>query len=215
MVRMMPICVKSNHWSSVRTILPAHLWRSARSLAYTWQADPLATPIRVFNVNIPFSTAVLDTTSAQQMSGAAAIRMAAGHAIAFESTNNCSLAYDSSTNTLRWNQGTLSYPVGKGITVGWMNVFTSNATLANWLSGNLIFLAGGGSPYTITLPAASTVAAGTGFTFTVLGSAPVTIATDRKRHDRQRPDHAASERSLSHHLGRAVNLARPVPHQLG
>ena len=33
------------------------------------------------------------------------------------------------------------------------------------------------SPYTITLPAASSVAAGTGFTFSVLGSATVTIAT--------------------------------------
>jgi hypothetical protein len=129
----------------------------------------------VFNVNIPFSTAALDTTGAQQMSGAAAIRMAAGHSIAFESTNNYSLAYDSNTSTLRWHQGTLSYAVGKGISVGWMNVFTSNATLANWLSGNLIFLAGSTSPYTITLPAASTVAAGTGFTFTVIGSAPVTI----------------------------------------
>ena len=34
---------------------------------------------RVFNINIPFSTSVLDTTNAQQMAGAAAIRMAAGH----------------------------------------------------------------------------------------------------------------------------------------
>jgi hypothetical protein len=32
---------------------------------------------------VPFSTSVLDTTGAQQMAGAAAIRMAAGHAIAF------------------------------------------------------------------------------------------------------------------------------------
>jgi Pectate lyase superfamily protein len=130
----------------------------------------------VFNVNIPFSKAALDTTGAQQMAGAAAIRLAAGHSIAFEPTNSCSLAYDSTTNTLRWNQGVLSYAVGKGITVGWMNVFTANATLPNWLSGNLIFLAGSASPYTITLPAATTVAAGTGFTFSVLGSAVVTIA---------------------------------------
>jgi hypothetical protein len=131
---------------------------------------------RVFNVNIPFSISVLDTTSAEQMPGAAAIRMAAGQAIAFEATNTCRLSYDNSTNTLRWNQGTLSFPIGKGITVGWMNVFTANATLESWLSGNLIFLVGGGSPYTITLPPASAVAAGTGFTFTVLGTAPVTIA---------------------------------------
>ena len=69
---------------------------------------------RVFNVNIPFSISVLDTTSAEQMPGAAAIRMAAGQAIAFEATNTCRLSYDSSTNTLRWNQGSivLSYREG-------------------------------------------------------------------------------------------------------
>ena len=131
---------------------------------------------RVFNINIPFSTSVLDTTNAQQMAGAAAIRMAAGHAIAFEPTNSNRLAYDAATNTLRWYQGTLSFPVGKGITVGWFNVYASNATLPNYLAGNIIFLVGS-TPFTITLPAASGVAAGTGFTFSVLGSANVTIAT--------------------------------------
>ncbi len=131
---------------------------------------------QVFSVGIPFSTSVLDTTNAQQMSGAAAIRLAAGHAIAFEPTNSNRLAYDSATNTLRWNQGTLSYPVGKGIAVGWQNVYGSNATLPNYLAGNIVFLVGGGSPYTITLPPATSVAAGTGFTFSVLGSANVTIA---------------------------------------
>ena len=132
---------------------------------------------RVFGVNVPFSTAVLDTTNAQQLPGAAAIRMAAGHAIAFEPSATCRLSYDSATNTLRWNQGTQSYAVGKGITVGWLNVYSSNATLANYVSGNMILLVGSGSPYTITLPAASSVAAGTGFTFSVLGTAAVTIAT--------------------------------------
>ena len=131
---------------------------------------------RVFNVCVPFSTAVLDTTSAQQMAGAAAIRLAAGHSIAFEGTNSCRLAYDSGTNTLRWNQGGLSYVVGKGLTVGWLNSYSSNATLASNLSGNIIFLVGSSAPYTVTLPAASTVAAGTGFTFSALGSASVSIA---------------------------------------
>jgi hypothetical protein len=132
---------------------------------------------RVLTVNIPFSTSILDTTNAQQLTGAAAIRMAAGHAIAFEPTNSCRLAYDITTNTLRWYQGTLSFPVGKGISVGWFNVYASSATLPNYVSGNMIFLVGSGSPYTITLPAAASVAAGTGFTFTVLGSAAVTIGT--------------------------------------
>jgi hypothetical protein len=132
---------------------------------------------RVFGINVPFSIAVLDTTSAQQLPGAAAIRMAAGHAIAFEPTATCRLSYDSATNTLRWNQGTLSYVVGKGIAVGWQNVCSGNTTLANYLAGNIVFLVGNASPYTITLPAASTVPAGTGFTLSVLGTAAVTIAT--------------------------------------
>jgi hypothetical protein len=132
---------------------------------------------KVFNVNVPFSTSVLDTSYAQQMAGAAAIRMAAGHAIAFEPTNSYRLAYDSTTNTLRWNQGSLSYAVGKGISVGWQTTYASSATLPNYMSGNIIFLVGNSSPYTITLPAANTVAAGTGYTFSVLGSANVTIAT--------------------------------------
>lgn len=130
---------------------------------------------RVFNVGIPFSTAVLDTTGSQQLAGAAAIRMAAGHSIAFEPTASCTLSYDSASGTLRWNQGTLSYPVGKGLSVGWANVCTSNTTLPSYLAGNIVFLLGS-SAYTITLPPASSTPPGTGFTFSALGSGTVTIA---------------------------------------
>jgi hypothetical protein len=100
--------------------------------------------------------------------------MAAGQAIAFEGTNSDRLLFDKTTNTLRWCQGTLSYVVGKGITVGWMNGYSSAATLPNYLSGNIIFLTGSGG-FSITLPRASTVAAGTGYTFTVTASGPVGI----------------------------------------
>ena len=131
---------------------------------------------RVFNIGIPFSIAVLDTTQSQQMLGAAAIRMAAGHAIAFEPTNCYRLAYDSTTSTLRWYQGSLSYPVGKGISVGWQNVCSANTTLPNYQAGNMVFLVGNSSPYVVTLPAASTVAAGTGFSFSNIGSASAAIA---------------------------------------
>ena len=130
----------------------------------------------VLGVNIPFSTSVLDTTAATQMSGAAAIRMAAGHIIAFEPTVTYRLGFDSSANVLRWYQGTLSYIVGKGISVGFQNVCTSSTTLPSYDAGNIVFLAGSG-PYTITLPAAATVAAGTGFTFSTLGAGTVTIKT--------------------------------------
>ncbi len=130
---------------------------------------------KVFNIGIPFATAVLDTTASQQLSGAAAIRMAAGHAIAFEPTASNKLAFDSATGTLRWYQGVLSYAVGKGLSVGWQNVVSANITLNAYLAGNIIFLVGS-SVYTVTLPAANTVAAGTGFTFSALGSGTVSIA---------------------------------------
>ncbi len=128
----------------------------------------------VFSVNVPFSNAVLDATSATQINGAPVIKMAAGQAIAFEGTNSNRLLYDSTTGTLRWNQGSLSYPVGKGIAVGWLNVYSASATLPNYISGNIIFLTGSGS-YSITLPPANTVAAGTGYTFSATGPGTVNI----------------------------------------
>jgi hypothetical protein len=129
---------------------------------------------RVFNVNIPFSTSILDTTGSQQLAGAAAIRMAAGHAIAFEPTASNTLSFDSSSGTLRWNQGGLSYTVGKGLAVGWANVCTSNTTLPSYLAGNMVFLVGSSS-FTVTLPTATSTPVGTGFTFSNLTSAAVTI----------------------------------------
>jgi hypothetical protein len=129
----------------------------------------------VFNVCLPYSNAVLDTTNAKPINSAPVLRMATGQAIAFESTNSNRLAYDSVTQTLRWYQGTLSYVVGKGITVGWVSVYSSSGTLPNYLSGYIVFLIGA-TNYTITLPPASTVAAGTGYTFSVTGSGAVSIA---------------------------------------
>ena len=130
---------------------------------------------RVFNVAIPFGGAVLDTTAAQQLTGASAIRLAAGHSIAFEPSGVNRLSFDSSTNSLRWNQGNLSYVVGKGITVGWQNVLSGAANLPAYIAGNIIFLTGSGS-YTVTLPAAAQLAPGVGFTFSVIGSVVVSIA---------------------------------------
>ena len=102
--------------------------------------------------------------------------MAAGQAIAFEGTNSNRLAFDATTNTLRWYQGSFSYVVGKGISVGAINTYSGSATLPNYISGSLIYLTGS-SGFTITLPLASTVAAGTGYTFSVAGTGPVAIAT--------------------------------------
>ena len=130
----------------------------------------------VFNVGIPFSRAVLDTSNAKQLSGATAIRLAAGHAIAFEPTGNYKLWFDGSNGTLNWGQGGRIFPVGKGICVGFQGVYGSDATLTSDMSGDVIFLVGSGN-YTITLPPANTVPTGTGFTFSALGVGVVSIKT--------------------------------------
>jgi hypothetical protein len=128
----------------------------------------------VFDIDVPFSNAILDASSAQELNNAPVIKMSAGQAIAFEATNTNRLLFDNITETLRWNQGALSYPVGKGITVGWMNIYFSSATLPSYASGNIIFLAGTAA-FTITLPPARAVAAGTGYTFSMTGVGPVDI----------------------------------------
>jgi hypothetical protein len=147
----------------ISTVVGVYLAPGSAGYAYT-----------VFGVNIPFSTSVFDTSNATQMTGAAAIRLAAGHQIAFEPTVTYRLAYDSTTNVLRWYQGALSYVVGKGITVGFQTVCIANTTLPNYVAGNIVFLAGT-STYTVTLPAAATVAAGAGFSFSVVSTATVSI----------------------------------------
>ena len=128
----------------------------------------------VFGIGVPFSNAVLDTTYAQSINSAPVIKMSAGQAIAFESTNSNRLLYDSMTGTLRWNQGAFSLPIGKGISVGWVFTYGSSATIPNYISGFMILLTGQ-TAYSITLPAASAVAAGTGFTFSVTGTGSVSI----------------------------------------
>jgi hypothetical protein len=107
--------------------------------------------------------------------------MSAGQAIAFDGTNTNRLLYDVSTSTLRWKQGSLSYAVGKGITVGWMNSYSSSTTLSSSISGNIIYLSGAGG-YAITLPPASSVASGTGFTFSVNATGAVGITPSGTDH---------------------------------
>jgi hypothetical protein len=129
----------------------------------------------ILNVAIPYSTAVINTTNALQLSGASAILLAAGHSIAFEASGAHFLVYDSGTATLRWNQGSLSYVVGKGITIGPEYVISGATSLASYSAGSGVFLTGSGS-YNVGLPAASSVAPGVGFTFSNIGSASVTVS---------------------------------------
>lgn len=129
----------------------------------------------VFLIATPFSNAILDTTNATSINSAPAIKMAAGHAISFDAANNNKLYYDTTTGTIRLAQGILSFPVGRGISVGFCNVFSGTNPVPAYIAGNILFLVGSGS-YTLTLPAAATVAAGIGFTFSNLGSAFVTVS---------------------------------------
>ena len=130
---------------------------------------------RAFVLGVPFSKSLFDTTYATQLPGANAIRLAAGHSIAFEATGSARLAYDSAVGALRWYQGASSQVIGKGITVGWQSVASGNLTLLPYLVGNIIFLVGSGG-YTVSLPAARLVAAGTGYTFSTLGAVAVSIS---------------------------------------
>jgi len=129
---------------------------------------------KVFSVNVPYSTSVLDTCGATQLSGAAAIRMAAGQSIAFEATNSVNLAYASSSGAIVAKYGATTCAIGRGISVSFGIVFATSATIPATSSGSIVFLVGSGS-YTITLPAAETVMAGTGFTFSAIGSGTATI----------------------------------------
>jgi len=131
---------------------------------------------RVFNVNVPYSISVLDTSNATQLSGAAAIRLASGQTIAFEATNSVNLAYSSTSGAILAKYGATTCAVGRGISVSFGIIFSGTATLSATSAGSIVFLVGGGS-YTITLPAAGTVMAGTGFTFSAVGTGIVTIAT--------------------------------------
>jgi hypothetical protein len=129
---------------------------------------------RVFDVNVPYSISVLDTTGATQLAGAAAVRLAAGHAIAFEPTNSVNLTYSSALSAIIAKYGATTCAIGRGISVSFGIVFSANATISTSSSGCIVFLVGAGS-YTITLPPAATVMAGTGFTFSALGTGTVSI----------------------------------------
>ena len=107
-------------------------------------------------------------------SGAAAIRLQAGQTIAFEPTNTVNLAYSSTSGAIIAKYGATTCAIGRGISVSFGIVVNTSATISATSSGCIVFLVGGGS-YTITLPPASTVMAGTGFTFSAIGAGAASI----------------------------------------
>jgi hypothetical protein len=129
---------------------------------------------RVFNVSVPYSVSVLDTSAATQLPGAAAIRLAAGQTIAFEATNSVNLTYSSTSGAIVAKYGSTTCAVGRGISVSFGVVFVANATLPSASAGSIVFLVGAGV-YTVTLPQANTVMAGTGFTFSAIGSGTASV----------------------------------------
>lgn len=107
-------------------------------------------------------------------SGAAAIRLQAGQTVAFEPTNSISLGYASTSNAIVAKYGATTCAIGRGISVSFGIIFSSSATISASSSGSIVFLLGVGA-YTITLPPAASVTAGTGFTFSAIGTGTVTI----------------------------------------
>ena len=144
------------------------------ALGVTLAAGTTGKIYRVFNVNVPYSVAVLDTTAATQLPGAAAIRLAAGQTIAFESTNSVNLGYSASTGAIVAKYGATACAIGKGLSVAFGIVFSANATLPAASVGCIVFLVGNGT-YSITLPPAGSMMAGTGFTFSALGAGTVSV----------------------------------------
>ena len=130
---------------------------------------------RVLNIGVPFSTSVLDTTLAAQLPGAAAIRLASGHLIALESTNTVNISYSTASNTIIARTGQTACAVGRGIAVAVAATVSGSTTLAAANAGSVVYLTGTGA-YTVTLPPANSVTAGTGFTFSGLGGVLVTIS---------------------------------------
>ena len=93
--------------------------------------------------------------------------MAAGQAIAFEATNSVNLSYSTTTKSISAKYGSVSCAIGKGLSVAFGIVFSTNASLSANSAGSIVFLVGTGT-YTVTLPAANTIMAGSGFTFSAL-----------------------------------------------
>jgi hypothetical protein len=129
---------------------------------------------RVLNISVPYSVSVLDTSNSTQLPGAAAIRLAAGQSIAFEATNTVNLTYSTASGAVVAKYASTACAVGRGIAVSYGIVLSSTGTLSSASSGSIVFLTGVGS-YAITLPAANTVMAGTGFTFSATGAGIVSI----------------------------------------
>jgi hypothetical protein len=142
---------------------------------HTLAAGSSGKTYRVFNVGVPFSVSVLDTTGASQQPGAAAIRMAAGHSIAFEPTNTASLSYNAANSAILAHYGSASCVVGRGLAVSFAVVVTGSWLLSANSVGSLVLLVGGGN-YTVTLPPATSVPSGTGFTFSAVSPGTVSVA---------------------------------------
>ena len=100
--------------------------------------------------------------------------MAAGQAIAFEGTAANRMWYDGTLGVLRWTNGVYTHVLGRGITVGFQSVFGTVCERSRVYGGEICFLVGS-SPMTMTLPAASAIPAGVGYTFSNFSSAAVGI----------------------------------------
>jgi len=124
-----------------------------------------------------------------EVNRAAAIRMRAGQRIAFDGDGATGkvLSYDGTAHEFQYRAGGAAVfriadngrlLSGAGITLGGtVTVSGTTALAANSTNmGALIRCTGAGSAYTVTLPAAASVPAGVGLTFSVTGTGKVTLA---------------------------------------
>jgi hypothetical protein len=106
---------------------------------------------------------------------AAVVRLTPGQTIAFEATNSVNLSYSSTVGAIVAKYGATTCAIGRGISVSFGIIFSTSATIPATSAGCVVFLAGTAA-YTITLPLANTMMAGTGFTFSAIGTGTVTIS---------------------------------------
>ncbi len=131
---------------------------------------------QVVHVGAPFSQSAFDTRNGTQGTAAHAIWLGDGHHIALNSAGTRYITWDSGTDELRYYRNGLFTPLGCGIAFNAELVLSGSTSLLPTHAGYAIF-AGGAAPSTVTLPSIGAMQFGTGFTFLIGGTAPVSIAT--------------------------------------
>jgi hypothetical protein len=131
---------------------------------------------QVVHVGAPFSQSAFDTRIGTQGAAAHAIWLGDGHHIALNTAGTRYITWDSGSDELRYYRNGLFTPLGCGVAFNAEVVLSGNASLLPAYAGYAVF-AGSATPSTISLPAVAAMQFGTGYTFLIGGTAPVSIQT--------------------------------------